>query len=99
MLEMGVITYKEALTHPQRNYITRALGTGKTVEPDILRLDYKPAKARTRRNRDFCVFNLTFARLIQKLFVAGNMFLVFCLTAFCAHVDPLKLALKGFLAF
>ena len=42
MLEMGVITYKEALTHPQRNYITRALGTGKSVEPDILRIDYKP---------------------------------------------------------
>ncbi len=41
MLEMGVITYKEALTHPQRNYITRALGTGKSVEPDILRIDYK----------------------------------------------------------
>lgn len=41
MLEMGVITYKESLTHPQRNYITRALGTGKNVEPDILRLDYK----------------------------------------------------------
>ncbi len=42
MLEKGVITYKEALTHPQRNYITRALGTGKSVEADILRLDYKP---------------------------------------------------------
>lgn len=41
MLEKGVITYKESLTHPQRNYITRALGTGKSVEPDILRLDYK----------------------------------------------------------
>lgn len=42
MLEKGVITYKESLTHPQRNYITRALGTGKSVEADILRLDYKP---------------------------------------------------------
>ncbi|MDO4741054.1 MAG: Stp1/IreP family PP2C-type Ser/Thr phosphatase [Eubacteriales bacterium] len=42
MLEKGVITYKESLTHPQRNYITRALGTGKNVEPDILRLDFQP---------------------------------------------------------
>lgn len=41
MLEKGVITYNEALTHPQRNYITRALGTGKSIEADILRLDYK----------------------------------------------------------
>lgn len=42
MLEKGLITYKEALTHPQRNYITRALGTGKTIDPDILRIDYLP---------------------------------------------------------
>ncbi|MBR2572010.1 MAG: Stp1/IreP family PP2C-type Ser/Thr phosphatase [Clostridia bacterium] len=42
MVEKGEITPQQALTHPQRNYITRALGTQATVQPDILRLDYLP---------------------------------------------------------
>lgn len=42
MLEMGEITQEQARVHPHRNYITRALGTNAHVEPDILRLDFKP---------------------------------------------------------
>lgn len=37
----GLITPSEALTHPKRNYITRALGTSEHVEVDLLRLDYR----------------------------------------------------------
>ena len=42
MVLSGLITPSEALTHPKRNYITRALGTNERVEPDILRLDAHP---------------------------------------------------------
>lgn len=42
LLERGQITPKEARLHPQRNMITRALGTSKHVTSDIIRLDYKP---------------------------------------------------------
>ncbi len=41
LVAKGELTPKEALNHPQRNFITRALGTGKKVEPDIIRLDYQ----------------------------------------------------------
>ena len=37
LLEKGAITAEEAKTHPQRNYITRAIGTSNRVEPDISR--------------------------------------------------------------
>lgn len=37
----GVITPKEAKTHPKRNYITRALGTGRSVEIDLVQLDMR----------------------------------------------------------
>ena len=42
MVLNGLITAKEALTHPKRNYITRALGTAEHVEIDLLRLDTQP---------------------------------------------------------
>ncbi len=42
MVLSGLITPSEALTHPKRNYITRALGTAETVEVDLLRLDTRP---------------------------------------------------------
>lgn len=42
MVERGEITPREALTHPQRNFITRALGTSRTVDVDTLRVDYLP---------------------------------------------------------
>lgn len=35
LLEMGVITEQEALKHPNKNLITRAVGTEKSVMPDI----------------------------------------------------------------
>ena len=38
----GLFTPSEALTHPKRNYITRALGTAETVAVDLLRLDTRP---------------------------------------------------------
>ncbi len=37
LLESGEINEEEARTHPQRNVITRALGTSSRVEPDITR--------------------------------------------------------------
>lgn len=37
----GVITVREAKVHPQRNYITRALGMDKTVEVDLIQLDLR----------------------------------------------------------
>lgn len=39
MLDQGEITPEQARTHPQRSYITRALGTNKSVKPDISRID------------------------------------------------------------
>ena len=42
MLERGQITSQEAMVHPQRHYITRALGTDTAVEPDTVRLNYRP---------------------------------------------------------
>ena len=42
MVLSGLITPSEALNHPKRNYITRALGTAETVEVDLLRLDTRP---------------------------------------------------------
>lgn len=41
LIEKGELTPSEAHNHPQRNFITRALGTNKRVEPDIIRLDYQ----------------------------------------------------------
>ena len=35
LLEHGVISEKEAENHPQKNVITKALGTEKNIEPDI----------------------------------------------------------------
>ena len=42
LVALGEITPEQALTHPQRNFITRALGTGKRTEADILHLDFQP---------------------------------------------------------
>lgn len=39
LLRDGVITPKEALEHPYRNVITRALGTAETIEVDISALE------------------------------------------------------------
>ena len=41
MVERGELSEEEARLHPQRHYITRAIGTGNRVEPDISRLDRK----------------------------------------------------------
>ena len=38
----GVITAEEALSHPYRNIITRALGASDTVDADVLELDKQP---------------------------------------------------------
>ncbi len=35
LLDMGVITKEQALTHPNKNIITRAIGTELNVQPDI----------------------------------------------------------------
>lgn len=41
MVENGSLTREEAKRHPQRNIITRAIGTDPTVEPDIFEYDYQ----------------------------------------------------------
>ncbi len=41
LLEKGELTEEEARVHPQRNIITRALGTGSRVEPEICCCDRK----------------------------------------------------------
>lgn len=35
MVQRGELTAAEARTHPRKNYITRAVGTAKTVQPDV----------------------------------------------------------------
>ena len=45
LVEKGEITPREARNHPQRNFITRALGTGRRVSPDVIRLDFLPGDA------------------------------------------------------
>lgn len=42
MVRQGVITKTMAAKHPYRNIITRAIGTDRMVEPDILRLEKHP---------------------------------------------------------
>lgn len=42
MVMNGVITLEEAKVHPQRNMITRAVGTDPSVEPDLFEYDYLP---------------------------------------------------------
>lgn len=42
MVMQGLITVREAKVHPKRNYITRALGTGKEVDVDLIQLDARP---------------------------------------------------------
>lgn len=42
MVLQGIITPREAKSHPKRNYITRALGTGRTVEIDLIQLEIRP---------------------------------------------------------
>lgn len=39
LVELGEITEEEARVHPQRNVITRALGTDEGVEPDLYPID------------------------------------------------------------
>ncbi len=41
LMEKGELTFEEAMVHPQRNLITRALGTNPKVVPDVMRLDYQ----------------------------------------------------------
>jgi protein phosphatase len=45
LVALGEITPEQALTHPQRNFITRALGTDRRIEADILHLDFQPGDA------------------------------------------------------
>lgn len=42
LLEFGVITPEQALNHPQRNVITRALGSDPTVQPDYFEIELEP---------------------------------------------------------
>ncbi len=42
MVLKGVITVREAKTHPRRNIITRCLGTSEAVEIDLLRIRMEP---------------------------------------------------------
>lgn len=42
MVERGEITPEEAKVHPHRHYITRALGTGTHVTPEISRFERHP---------------------------------------------------------
>lgn len=41
MVLQGVITPREAKYHPKRNYITRALGTTKSVEVDLIQIELR----------------------------------------------------------
>ncbi|MBR0463594.1 MAG: Stp1/IreP family PP2C-type Ser/Thr phosphatase [Clostridia bacterium] len=41
LMAKGVITKEEAKTHPQRHYITRAVGTNNRVEPEVSRCTLK----------------------------------------------------------
>ena len=40
LYELGQITKEEALTHPKRNVITRAVGTQETIRTDYNEIDY-----------------------------------------------------------
>ena len=42
MVRSGILTEEQAAVHPMRNYITRAVGTDVTVEPEILRVPRHP---------------------------------------------------------
>lgn len=42
LVMQGVITVREAKVHPQRNIVTRALGTSSKVEVDLIQLEIKP---------------------------------------------------------
>lgn len=41
LVEEGKLTKREAMHHPHRNYITRAIGTSSMVQPEIRTLDRK----------------------------------------------------------
>jgi protein phosphatase len=43
LVKMGSLTREEARSHPQRNYITKAVGTLGRVEPDIYKVGVRPA--------------------------------------------------------
>lgn len=47
MVREGKVTKEEAITHPQRSVLTKAIGTKPHVEPDIFRLTY-PVRAGDR---------------------------------------------------
>jgi protein phosphatase len=38
----GILTEDEAKSHPLKNVVTRALGGGPTVSPDLQELDFRP---------------------------------------------------------
>lgn len=42
MVECGTITKEEARIHPQKNIITRAVGSDETTKADIFEYEYKP---------------------------------------------------------
>lgn len=42
LMESGQITPEQMRTHPRRNMITRAVGVGLTVEPDLLQISLQP---------------------------------------------------------
>lgn len=42
MVIQGLITVREARVHPQRNYVTRALGTRRRVDVDLVQMEVRP---------------------------------------------------------
>ena len=41
MVSQGLITEREARVHPKRNLVTRALGTSRDVDVDLIQLDVR----------------------------------------------------------
>ena len=41
MMEAGLISEKEEMTHPQRHVLTQALGSPEYLKPEIIHLDHK----------------------------------------------------------
>ena len=65
---------------------------------NAFKINYLTAQTRTSRNRNLCILKLFFAFLSHQLVIAGNVLFMFCLTAFCTHMNPFKLTLDFLLA-
>ncbi len=68
MVKNGGITEEQAFVHPQRNVLTRALGTGPSLEVDLYRVEVYPADLLL-----LCTDGLTgYLRQDELLEIAGN---------------------------